>query len=73
MSSIPSDLTYLNTYTNFILRLGDLTELFDLIWFSHAVQPMTQYFDHWFSTLVESMIEYSFKKYDTIGRRKRSN
>jgi len=42
----------LNTYINLALRPSDITELSGLIRFSHAVQPVTQWFDHWLSDSV---------------------
>ena len=45
-SPIKSDLIRLNIYINLISRSGYLTESSELIRFSHAVQPMTQWFDH---------------------------
>jgi len=46
-SPIKSDLIRLNIYINLISRPGYLTESSELIRFSHAVQPMIQWFDHW--------------------------
>jgi len=45
-SSVQFDLIWLNTYKNLILTSGHITELSDLFQFSHAVQPVTQWFDH---------------------------
>ena len=45
-SPIKSDLIRLNIYINLISRPSYLTESSKLIRFSHAVQPMTQWFDH---------------------------
>lgn len=45
-SPIKSDLIRLNIYINLISRPSYLTESSELIRSSHAVQPITQWFDH---------------------------
>jgi len=45
-SPIKSYLIRLNIYINLISRPSYLTESSELIRFSHAVQPMIQWFDH---------------------------